>query len=123
VDISVGHFTPSARNDSLSNFQHLAAKTLLRRYPVETEGHLVSVFDITGLIVVIIGLIFIWVRRNKEPGAVRSRRRLGLIVAGLGAALLVASLLFARVYPFQPAAVLITLFGLLYWLLNRIDKT
>ena len=82
-----------------------------------------SVFDITGLVVVINALVFIWIRRNKEPGAVRSRRRLGLIVAGLGAALLVASLLFARVYPFQPAAVLITLFGLLYWLLNRVDKT
>jgi hypothetical protein len=99
------------------------AKKALRRYPVQAEGHLVSVFDITGLVVVIIALVFIWIRRNKEPGAVRSRRRLGLIVAGLGAALLVASLLFARVYPFQPAAVLITLFGLLYWLLNRVDKT
>jgi hypothetical protein len=100
----------------------MTAKTVPRRYPVEAEIHLVSVFDIIGIVVVIIALIFIWVRRNKEPGAVRSRRRLGLIVAGLGAALLVASLLFARVHPLQPAAVLITLFGLLYWLLNKIDK-
>src|SRR5262249_19936947 len=123
VDISIGHVTPSALNYSLSNFQHLAAKTPVRRYPVETEGHLVSVFDILGLIVVIIGLIFIWVRRNKEAAAVHSRQRLGLIVAGLGGILLISALALTRIRPLLPAAFLILLFGLLYWLLNRFDKT
>ncbi len=82
-----------------------------------------SLFDILALVVVAIGLVFIWVRRNKEPSAVHSRRRLGLIVAGLGAVLLLASLVSTRIYALRPAAVLILLFGLLYWLLNRIDKT
>jgi hypothetical protein len=81
-----------------------------------------SPFDIIGLVVVTIALIFIWVRRNKEASAVLSRRRLGLIVAGLGVVLLLASLISARMNALRPAAVLILLFGLLYWLLNRIDK-
>ena len=81
-----------------------------------------SLFDIIGLIVVAVALIFIWVRRNKEVPAILSRRRLGLIVAGLGAVLLLASLVSARIYALRPAAVLILLFGLLYWLLNRIDR-
>ena len=81
-----------------------------------------SLFDIIGLIVVVVALIFIWVRRNKEASAILSRRRLGLIVAGLGAVLLLASLVSARIYALRPAAVLILLFGLLYWLLNRIDR-
>jgi len=123
VAISVGQVTPSALNYSLSNFQRPAAKRALRRYPVEAEGHLVSVFDITGLIVVIIGLIFIWVRRNKDASAVHSRQRLGLIVAGLGGILLISALAVTRIRPLLPAAILILLFGLLYWLLNRIDKT
>jgi multisubunit Na+/H+ antiporter MnhB subunit len=82
-----------------------------------------SLFDIIGVVVVVVALVFIWVRRNKEPSAVHSRRRLGIIVAGLGAVLLLASFAFARIYALRPAAVLILLFGLLYWLLNRIDKT
>jgi multisubunit Na+/H+ antiporter MnhB subunit len=79
-------------------------------------------FDIIGLIVVTIALVFIWIRRNKQPSAVRSRRRLGLIVAGIGALLLLATLAVPRILPLRPAALLIVIFGLLYWLLNRIDK-
>ena len=79
-------------------------------------------FDTIGLIVVAVALVFIWVRRNQEAPAVRSRRRLGLIVASMGAVLLLATLVFARIYVLRPAAILILLFGLLYWLLNRIDK-
>jgi hypothetical protein len=82
----------------------------------------VSTFDAIGLIVVAVALVFIWIRRNKDASAVRSRRRLGLIVAGMGGLLLLATLVFARIYAFMPAAILILLFGLLYWLLNRIDK-
>ncbi len=78
--------------------------------------------DTIGLIVVAVALVFIWVRRNQEAPAVRSRRRLGLIVASMGAVLLLATLVFARIYVLRPAAILILLFGLLYWLLNRIDK-
>lgn len=81
------------------------------------------IFDTIGLVVVAVALVFIWVRRNKEAPAVRSRRRLGLIVAAMGAVLLLATLVFARVHALRPAAILILLFGLLYWLLNRIDKT
>ena len=80
-------------------------------------------FDTIGLVVVAVALVFIWVRRNKEAPAVRSRRRLGLIVAALGAILLLATLADARIHALRPAAILILLFGLLYWLLNRIDKT
>ena len=82
----------------------------------------VPLFDTIGLIVVAVALVFIWVRRNQEAPAVRSRRRLGLIVASMGAVLLLATLVFARIYVLRPAAILILLFGLLYWLLNRIDK-
>jgi heme A synthase len=82
----------------------------------------VSIFDTLGLVVVSIALVFIWIRRNKEAPAVRSRRRLGLIVAGLGAGLLLGTFLFPRIYALQPGAILILLFGLLYWLVNRIDK-
>jgi len=78
--------------------------------------------DTIGVIVVAVALVFIWVRRNQEAPAVRSRRRLGLIVASMGAVLLLATLVFARIYVLRPAAILILLFGLLYWLLNRIDK-
>jgi hypothetical protein len=86
------------------------------------EPHPVPIFDTIGLIVVAVALVFIWVRRNREAPAVRSRRRLGLIVASMGAALLLATLTFARIHALRPAAILILLFGLLYWLLNRIDK-
>ncbi len=82
----------------------------------------VPLLDTIGLIVVAVALVFIWVRRNQEAPAVRSRRRLGLIVASMGAVLLLATLVFARIYVLRPAAILILLFGLLYWLLNRIDK-
>ena len=82
-----------------------------------------STFDAIGVVVVTIALIFIWIRRNKEVPAVRSRRRLGLIVAAMGALLLLATLVFARIHVLRPAAALILLFGLLYWLLNQIDKT
>jgi multisubunit Na+/H+ antiporter MnhB subunit len=93
-----------------------------RGYPDGYFGELpLSLFDIIGLVVVAIGLVFIWIRRNKEAPAVRSRRRLGLIVAGLGGVLLVGSFAFSRIYALWPAAVLILLFGVLYWLLNRID--
>jgi len=83
----------------------------------------VPIFDTIGLVVVAVALVFIWIRRNKEAPAVRSRRRLGLIVAGMGAAFLLATLVFARIHALRPAAILILLFGVLYWLLNRIDKT
>ena len=82
-----------------------------------------SFFDIIGLIVVAIALVFVWIRRNKQPSAARSRRRLGLIVAGLGAVLLLGTLAVPRILPLRPAGLLIVIFGLLYWLLNRIDKT
>ena len=79
--------------------------------------------DVIGPAVIAVALVFIWVRRNKEPNAVRLRRRLGPIVVGVGTTLLLASLVLASVYRLRLASVLIMLFGFLYWLINRIDKT
>jgi len=82
----------------------------------------VATLDVIGLAVIAVALVFVWVRRNKEPNSVRLRRRLGLIVVGVGTTLLLASLVSASVYRLRLASVLIMLFGFLYWLLNRIDK-